>query len=83
MRAEAIRTHLRRQPFRPIRVYLSDGSSYEVRHPEMMFVTRTEVVIAMDPGDDAVPERSAYCDPLHITRIEPLDGTKRKRTPRK
>lgn len=79
MRADEIRTHLRKQPFRPIRVFVSDGSSYDVRHPELMLVTKTEVVIALDPGDDTVPERSAYCDPVHITRIEQLDGAKRKR----
>ncbi len=45
-----------------------------------MFVTRREVVIALDPGNDAVPERSVYCDPVHITRIEPLDEKKRKGT---
>ena len=78
MRPTAIRAHLRKQPFRPIRVYVSDGSSYDVRHPELMFVTETEVIIALDPGNDAIPERSVYCDPIHVTRIEPLDGKKRK-----
>ncbi len=58
MRADEIRVHLRRELFRPIRVYISDGSSYDVRHPELMFVTRTEVVIALDPGNDEIPERS-------------------------
>ncbi len=80
MRADEIRAHLRKHPFRPVRVYISDGSSCDVRHPELMFVTRSEVVIALDPGKDAVPERSVYCDPVHITRIEPLDGKKRKWT---
>ncbi|UCC32474.1 MAG: hypothetical protein JSU86_09365 [Phycisphaerales bacterium] len=78
MRADKIRSHLRKQPFRPVRIYVSDGSSYDVRHPELMLVTRTEVVIALDPGDDAIPERSVYCDPVHVTRIEPLDRNKRK-----
>ena len=77
MRPDEIRAHLRKQPFRPIRIYVSDGAFYDVRHPEMMFVTRTEVVIRLDPGDNEIPERSAYCDPI---RIEPLDGTKRKRS---
>lgn len=80
MRAEEIRAHVRKHPFRPIRVYISDGSSYDVRHPALMFVTRREVIIALDPGNDAVPERSVYCDPVQITRIEPLDGEKRKGT---
>jgi hypothetical protein len=79
MRADRIRAHLRKEPFRPLRACVSDGSSYDVRHPELMLVTRTEVVIALDPGNDAVPARPVYCDPVHVTRIEPLDGDKRKR----
>ena len=74
MRADEISKHLRRQPFRPIRVYVSDGSSYDVRHPELMFVSRSEVVIGLNPGTDVIPERSVYCDPVHITRIEPING---------
>jgi hypothetical protein len=74
MRPDEIRTHLRRQPFRPIRVYLSDGSHYDVRHPELALVSRMDVVIAIDPGNDDVPERSVYCDPVHVTRIEPING---------
>lgn len=83
MRPEAIRVHLRRLPFRPIRVFLSDGSHYDVRHPDFMYVSRSEVVIALDPGNDDVPERSAYCDPIHITRIEPLEGDRRARPRRR
>lgn len=79
MRPDDIRGHLRAQPFRALRIDLSDGSSYEVRHPEMMFVTRTEVVIGLGGGDDELPERSVYCDPVHITRIQPIDGKNRKR----
>ena len=45
-----------------------------MRHPELMFVGRTEVVIGLDPGTDVIPERSVYCDPIHVTRIEPING---------
>jgi len=45
----------------------------------MMAVTTTVVFIAQPPETDGVPERSVYCDPLHITRIEHLDETKPKR----
>jgi len=79
MRADEISKHLRRQPFRPLRVYISDGSSYEVRHPEMTYVSRTEVVIGLAAGDDVIPKQSIYCDPVHIPRIERLDGRRRKR----
>jgi hypothetical protein len=74
MRPKDIRAHLRKHPFRPIRIYLSDGAEYEVRHPEMMLVTQTEVVIGLDPGEHDLPENAVYCDPVHITRIRPIDG---------
>ena len=81
MRPDEIRKHLRRQPFRPFRLFLSNGLSYDVRHPELMYVSRTEVVIALELGEDDMPERSAYCDPIHITNIEPLND-RRKPKPR-
>ena len=74
MRADEITRHLRRQPFRPIRVFISDGAWYDVRHPELMYVARSEVVIGLDPGTDVIPESSVYCDPIHITGIEPING---------
>jgi len=84
MRAEEIRHHVRRRPFQPFRVFLSDGSSYDVKHPELILVARRDVVITVELGDDDIPERLAYCDPVHITRIEPLNGQgRRRRTPRR
>ena len=61
----------RERPFRPLRIFISDGESYEVRHPEMMLVTKTRVVIALPNGQD-VPEKTVYCDPVHITRVVPM-----------
>ncbi len=75
--------HLHREPFQPIRVCLSDGSSYEVTHPELALVTRTEVAIAIRPAAGKLPDHMVYCDPLHITRIEPLNGAKSKSASKK
>ncbi len=85
MSPELIRTHLHKQPFQPIRVFVSDGSFYDVRHPDFMLVSRREVVVGLDAGSDQLPERNAYLDPIHITRIEPIDGKQRrvKRSQRK
>ena len=74
MRPDRIRACLRRQPFQPIRVFVSDGSYYDVRHPGLMVVSRTAVVIGPGVGDDQLPETLADIDPAHITHIEPIDG---------
>ena len=39
-----------------------------------MFVTRREITIGLDPGSENIPEKSVYLDPVHITRIELIDG---------
>jgi hypothetical protein len=79
MRASEILSHLRRHPFVPIRIFVSDGASYDVCHPAMAAVSHLELVIGLPPFDEDVPDRFAYCDPIHVTRIEPLDGSKPRR----
>ena len=80
MTPEAIQKHLLHQPFRPFRVFLSDGAVYEVRQPEMVLVMRREIVIALPKPGEQFPRHAVYCDPLHITRIEPING--KSATPR-
>ena len=74
MRPIRIRDHLKTKPFRPIRVHISDGSSYDIRHPEMAYVTTTQVMIALKMSTEDLPDKVIFCDPMHITNIEPLDG---------
>jgi len=82
MRPEDVRSHLRAQPFRPFRIYLSDSAPCDIAHPGYLFVTRREVVIGIQPtGSQQLPERSVYCDPIHITRIEVLENGEPARRP--
>ncbi|MDO8632243.1 MAG: hypothetical protein Q7R41_17300 [Phycisphaerales bacterium] len=75
---------LKHQPFEGLRICISDGQSYEVRHPDMVLVTSRVIHIAKPPMDGDVPSGgTVYVDPIHITRIEPLNGEKRARFPRK
>lgn len=67
----------RTRPFPGLRIHVSDGETYDVKQPKMMSVTRTMVHLAVSPGKDGVPLRSVFCDPVHITRIEPINGKKR------
>ena len=83
MRPTEIVAHLRKQPFHPVRMYISDGSSYDVRHPEMMMVGRTEVVIGLSSNSGDLYDRFAYCDPVYITRIVPINGKRAKRNPKR
>jgi hypothetical protein len=65
---------VRRRPFVPIRLHASDGTSYDVRHPDLILVTRHSVILAL-PGDvNELPERAVTIAPVHVTRLEELSG---------
>lgn len=81
MRPEDILTLLRRQPFEPFRLYLSDGASFEVRHPELAMVGRSTVLVGIPAPDSAEPvfDRFVNCALMHITRTEPINGSAKGR----
>ena len=45
---ESLCEELHRQPFVPLRIYLTDGKTYEIRHPEMAMVTSREVYVGRE-----------------------------------
>ena len=84
MRAEELRALLRRQPFVPIRITFSDGKKYDVKHPEMAFLTRSTVEIGLEEVEGSgIAENVAYCSLIHIVRVENLNGAKPKRRPKR
>lgn len=83
MRLEDIRAHIRMQPFHPIRVFVSDGSHYDILHHDFMIVGRSQVTIGLARAADDFPDQNAYVDPVHITRIEPINGKKTRTNGRK
>ena len=58
---------LRRQPFEPFELRLSNGEVHQVRHPENAALGRTRLVI-MYP--DTETDRMAICGLSHINAIE-------------
>jgi hypothetical protein len=71
MTTENIRDILQRRPFEPVRVVLSSGESYEIRHPENAMLMRGALVVGYPVNGD-LPERFAVCSLLHIAHIEPV-----------
>ena len=55
MRPEDIREFLQHKPFQPFRLTLTDGRTYEVRHPEMAMVGRSAVAIGLPASNDPSP----------------------------
>lgn len=77
MNVRDIREHLRKEPFEPLRLDVSDGAFYDIFHPELALVSQTEIAIAVADGNGDLPAHLVYCDPRHITRIEPISRKRR------
>ena len=72
MRPESLRDELHRQPFVPLRIYLADGKTYEIRHPEMAMVTSREVYVGREetsPGS-GIARGLDLVSLLHVVRVE-------------
>lgn len=75
MPLEEVMQFLRRSPFVPFRVYVTDGAAYDVRHPELVLpgARFVEIGIAADPNQMYF-DRVVSVDLLHITRLEPMSA---------
>jgi hypothetical protein len=74
MTAETLREWMQRRPFQPFRLKTSDGEAYDVRHPEMAFLTRAEIVIGLSERN-GIPSRHRTVSLLHVTAVEPIDAS--------
>jgi hypothetical protein len=81
MTVQTFRDLLAQRPFKPFRLVMSSGQSYEVRHPEMAMLTRSDILVGVGETDEGVPAEFRICSLLHVTSIEPLpsSGKTRKR----
>ena len=53
---------------------MSSGRSYEVRHPEMAFVTGNDLLVGIDPTEDGLPADFRICPLLQVATLEPLNA---------
>lgn len=73
MDAPELYRKLREHPFEAFRIHVSDGTSYEIKHPEQIMVGQRSCYVGMGNGEGPF-QRIAVVSNIHITRIEPLDG---------
>ena len=43
--------YVRAEPFRPFRIHLASGRTFDIRHPEMIKVLRSNVLVFGTAGD--------------------------------
>lgn len=90
---------VRRRPFEPLEISLTDERTVVVRHPEQVIVTGRHVIfglaqvkrdranLATSKDRDAIAKDWMLVDLLYVVSVEPMNGnanrTRRKRPPRK
>lgn len=75
---QKIGNYVTAEPFRPFRIQMTSGRTFEVRHPEMVQVGRTTMTIftflSEDPGQ--AKERQVEVSLLLVESVEPLDAAR-------
>ena len=72
MTVQTFKEMLTRRPFQPVRITHSSGQSYEIRHPEMALLTRSDLLVGTDVSADNIPSEFKILSLLHIASIEPI-----------
>lgn len=68
---------VRQRPFAPFRLVLTEGTPYDIRHPEQVMVARHSAVIGLEgKADQDFYETTVLVDLLHVVRSEPLEAGK-------
>ena len=68
MSEDDLRSALKREPFVPLRLHLSNGLTYDVRHPENATVSKRMAAVV---SGDTIHVVSL----IHINAVEPLSST--------
>ena len=66
---------VRRKPFKPFRITLTDGRTYEIQHPEFAMVGHSTVAIGLrtNSSPELVYDRLVTVDLPHIMEAELLE----------
>lgn len=67
MNTETMQGLLRRQPFQPFEVRMSNGDAFQIRHPEMAFLLKSSLILGSPESDDFI-----FCSLLHVADVQAL-----------
>ena len=74
MPPEELLDWVQKRPFVPFRIHLTDGHSYDVRHPELCMPGRRTAIIGLVGGSsEPLYERAVTVSLPHLVRLEPLE----------
>ena len=77
MNTETMLSLLRRQPFQPFEVRMSNGDAYQIRHPEMAFLLKSSLILGSPQSDDFF-----FCSLLHVADVKAIPSSAGGSAPR-
>ena len=63
------------EPFRPFRLKMASGQSFDIRHPEMILVGKSSVRVYSKAKPDSTSEHWQDVSLMLMEAIEPIDST--------
>ncbi len=73
MRPDELMELIRKQPYVPLRIHLTDGRTYDINHPDQIIVLKGRIDVGVEPDPKSgVVDRVEHCSLLHVVRIEEL-----------
>ncbi len=69
--SETIQARLHERPFRPFRIVASEGLRYEIRHPDLVFVGRRDLMIGHpDRENPTIYDQVTRVAIAHVVALE-------------
>lgn len=73
MTQEELRVAVHKQPFEPFRVVLTTGTTYDIRHPDLIMVGQRSAIIGMTNNPEGtVYDLTIKVDLLHVVALQDL-----------
>jgi len=51
MTPQTVHGYVKAEPFRPFRIHMASGRTFDIRHPEMIKVAKSHVIVFKTTGD--------------------------------
>ena len=73
MSPEELNRALRRRPYVPLRIHVTDGVHYDILNPEMAMIGRTILFVGLRRDvDSPFFDEPVMVSMRHVTRVEPI-----------
>ena len=73
---QQLKERMEEKPFRPFRIKMSSGDTYEVKNHDAAWVLRNAIEIGLDPDAEGLVAHTRRCAILHIASIEDIPESK-------